>query len=500
MHQKDELHHLIHGLSGSEKRYFKQEAIKNNGGEVPNYLHFFEAYAKMETYDEATLKALPYIKYFSESKNHLLAKTLECIRNFEKKHFQTLRLKEMIADIQILISRGLPKQGIKYIKKAKAIAIDLDDQTSLLEILYQERKLYLSQTTPDHLEMISLLNLERTNSVKKLESLDHYIKLTDDLFMQASQQLSLQNKEDEEQLAKATPIHLLTVAESDLEGLALRFYYTAQGALNRLKQDAKNLLLYFKKLSAWWENHPKIAEERPSLFIIDVSNLILAAHFNQDYNLMRTTLEQLKNIKPKTFHDQQLHFSYSLNQIIYALETADLEAANTVLIGARRGINKYRIKGKRKAVLQINIALVHFFREEYESCSNALTDLTKGRIVEIRTDIRCLAHLIQMIVYYTLNQLGKLDALHRRTTELFRKLDLAEDSFEYQVLERVKNLQYFLPHEQASAFETFADQLSAITDNPNSKTPLGLDEINIWIQSKVQKKPLRTTYKIAKQA
>ena len=63
----DPLFQLIHSMSSSEKRYFKQNALDTDA----NYLKLFDALNKMKEYDEAAIRKKPFVKHFGPERKYL---------------------------------------------------------------------------------------------------------------------------------------------------------------------------------------------------------------------------------------------------------------------------------------------------------------------------------------------------------------------------------------------------------------------------------------------
>jgi len=166
----DDLFRLIKSLTKSEKGYFKKYASKNAPGGKSNYVLLFDAIDEMEAYDEELLRKklknqafVSQIPVYKVYLFNLILKSLTLYGAFENTE---TKLSEMIRNAKILEKKQMHREALKILKKAKEIAYKYENEKSMVEILFQERGIYM--VMPDknvlekrkeiHEEQMKLLN------------------------------------------------------------------------------------------------------------------------------------------------------------------------------------------------------------------------------------------------------------------------------------------------------------------------------------------------------
>lgn len=146
MKKNNKLHELISCLTMSEKRYFKLFASKNTSNEQQNYVTLFDILAGMEEYNEALLKqhlqeqGVP-TAYLAADKNYLYEVLLKSLRSFHEGKSARISIKEDLINIEILFTKGLYRQCLKLLQRARRLAEHFELLPALVEIASWERKI-----------------------------------------------------------------------------------------------------------------------------------------------------------------------------------------------------------------------------------------------------------------------------------------------------------------------------------------------------------------------
>ena len=175
MRSKEDLFHLVQAMSKSEKRYFVLDA-KKSGRTDSRYLNLFDAVNNMEEYDEEPLKKR-FTANLSSDKAYLYEAILRSMRDYRSPASKAAQVKERLMDSRYLYERGLYDQSTERITEAKAMAAELEDQFTLLEINREEQVSLFDRKAKVELEHIEKLNEEREQIVKAIEEESKYINL-----------------------------------------------------------------------------------------------------------------------------------------------------------------------------------------------------------------------------------------------------------------------------------------------------------------------------------
>ncbi len=143
MNVSGQLYQLIKSLTKSEKRYVKLQAGFNRSNS--HLLQIFEAISKYAIEEDATLKArlkgASYLGHLDVLKVHLHKLILSVMRNFHKNSSKAAVLSDMLTDVQFLYNKGLYVACNKLLQKAKVLALNLNQDTAIIEIIEMERNL-----------------------------------------------------------------------------------------------------------------------------------------------------------------------------------------------------------------------------------------------------------------------------------------------------------------------------------------------------------------------
>jgi hypothetical protein len=143
MNVSGHLYQLIHTLTKSERRYFKLHAGFNR--KDSHLLQLFEAITQNDITDDQSLKLhladVAFVSQLDVLKVHLSQLILSVMRNFHRNGANNQILSDLITDLNYLHNKGLDASVVKLLKKAKGMAIEINHDTALIEILAIENKM-----------------------------------------------------------------------------------------------------------------------------------------------------------------------------------------------------------------------------------------------------------------------------------------------------------------------------------------------------------------------
>ena len=139
--QKDFLFVLIKSLSTSEKRQFKLYVNRLGINVDAKFLLLFSELDKMKEYNEEIIleKKISSKLQLSNLKAHLYKQILVSLRLNPSHQNNRMQLREQLDFANILYQKGLHKQALKILDKAKQSALELDEKTIASEIIELEK-------------------------------------------------------------------------------------------------------------------------------------------------------------------------------------------------------------------------------------------------------------------------------------------------------------------------------------------------------------------------
>ena len=173
----DHLYQLIKSLSKAEKRGFKIYATRTSSSDA-KFIQLFDAIDKAKEYDEdlifSKITDLKKIQ-LSNLKAHLYKQILVSLRLNYVNHNIDIQLREQIDYARILYDKGLYKQSLKVLDKAKSLSSNNHRTTLTIEILDFEKLIESQYITRSLRNRADQLIEETENTVK---SVDRYHSLS----------------------------------------------------------------------------------------------------------------------------------------------------------------------------------------------------------------------------------------------------------------------------------------------------------------------------------
>ncbi len=135
MKSSDQLFQLIRSLSRSEKRGFRLFATRYGGPKI--YLRLFDAIDAMEEWDEPELRRRlageRCLRQLNVAKRYLYNQILASLRLCHAGATPRARLRQMLADIEILVEKGLDEQARRLQRAAIELAGRHEELLALIE-------------------------------------------------------------------------------------------------------------------------------------------------------------------------------------------------------------------------------------------------------------------------------------------------------------------------------------------------------------------------------
>ncbi len=329
----------------SEKRHFKLYASGHVGGDSKNFLRLFDAISKQENYDESKIKnefeGAIFVRHLPAEKNYLYSYLLESLNAYHREKTFLARHANFLISIELLFNRGLFRQCLKIIKKAKAESYALEKQ-SLLVIMIRwetlvhinnEDELNLNKSIAEEIHIMEIMRIQ-TQMMQiafKIQTEINKGKLVDAFLEESLKKL------------KATyPNQILK------RSFWINYYYLSSKALIYAVQNQhQKRYNCFKKIKIIMDNAPQLIQDLSSIYHINSNNLVNVMCFLEKYEEARSIVQDQKKfieiyqIKKEVFskivfintseselflfyksgkYDDAIHFIKEIEQIVKRIE------------------------------------------------------------------------------------------------------------------------------------------------------------------------------------
>ncbi len=496
----DALFQLIKSLSKSEKRNFKLYITRNKSSEELKVVQLFDAFDKMDTYDEALLlKKNAFIKkqQLSNLKAHLYKQILSSLRLITEKGNIDMLLHEQMDYARILYNKGLYLQSLKVLDKMKELAKSQNQFTYLQQALFFEKKiegLHITRSLKNRAEQLSkeaddanryLSNVSKLNNLA-LQLYGWYIKN------------GFAHDDNEEKAVAAFLNDNLPANSLQLNGFYEKLYlYQCYCWKAFIKQD---FLLYYRYTQKWVD----LFTEAPHMIAIESGHYIkgmhnlMGSHFNLgNYNKLDVTLKHFEKFcTSKTVLQNQnnliqcfiYHTISNLNK--HFISGQFTEGLNLVpYIETKLAAYEIYLDRHRILIIYYKIACMYFGAGQFEIAIDYLNKIINLK-VDLRNDLICYARLLHLIAHYEIGNMQLLEYLAKSVYRFMAKLQnlsvVEEELFKF--LRKALTLK---PAKLKPEFEHLLHKLKQLENRPfETRAFMYLDVIS-WLESKINNVPVQ---------
>ncbi|MDM1345959.1 hypothetical protein [Myroides marinus] len=373
---KDWLFILIKSLTRSEKRQFTLYVNRLQNNADAKFISLFNAMDKMEEYDEQAIlkQKITSKQQLSNLKANLYKAILASLRMNPSKKNVRIQIREQLDFATILYQKGLHKQGLKILDKAKQIALDVEEKSLALEIIELEKVIESQYITRSITGRADELIAQSNDLIVQ----NYYATKLSNLSLQFYNEMLTsgyaKSEEEKQEMINQFSDQLLDINIDLLNFREKLWYFKAHVWLCFLIQDYRNAYKYAKFWVELFYQHPKMIQSHPIWYLKGNSYLfkILLLFKSVDkYIYWNNRLEdQLNNENfPQSSNiDSQrflLQFSNKLNiEFIQQTYNGSLLFVKQL----QRGINEYRnmIDEHHFHILYFKVASLYFGYKKYD--------------------------------------------------------------------------------------------------------------------------------------
>jgi hypothetical protein len=496
----DAVFQLVQSLERSEKRNFKLYMTRNSGSGDLKVVQLFDAMDKMKQYDEEQLLVRnPAIQkqQLSNLKAHLYREILSSLRLLNQDNNIDLQLHEQLDFARLLYNKGLYHQSLRILDKIKDLARANNQTTSLLQVLFLEKKIESLHITRSMQDRAERLSAESEDVNEKLALISTLSDLSLQLYSWYIRNGHARNAADTAEVD--TILSHEAVADAvDAKGFYERLYLYQCYCWHAF--ITQNLLTYYRYCQKWvdlFDAEPKMIEIETAHYIKGLHNLV-SAHFDlgnyQKFNEIIGTFEAFMET-PEVQQNRN-----NLIQTFVYLNTARLnkhflEGSFTkgleLVPYIEEKLAEYELYLDRHRVLVFyyKIASLYFGSGNFDKSIDYLNKIINWK-VDLRTDLQCYARLLHLIAHYELGNFALMEYLLKSVYRFMYKMQNLS-TVEEEIF-RFLRRSFKIPVKQLKPqFEALLATLKPLEKNRlESRAFMYLDIIS-WLQSKIDNQPVQ---------
>jgi len=492
-----QLFELINRLTKAEKRHFKLYVNRNSPEKEPFIVKLFDILDKQKGADEEViLKRFPKLKgsTLSNHRANLYEQLLSSLRLLHNDH-PKIRIKELITYAEVLHNKGLYRQSLVQLNKAKQLAIKNQVNILRLEVVELEKMIetrYVTGSSPHRAHELT----EESQQLRKqfysdgswsdlaLQLYDYYLKF-------GHVKSEKQREEIEDYFRKSVPEK---DSQSNVDTI---FYYQSYVWYYHIIQNFPLCFKYSKKWAEFLLENRIIMQEEPEMFIRGYHNILSSLFFCDDVKRFRKELDVLEEFvreKRDSFNESQLIQSFTYLETgrlnLYVLEGRFTEgAAYCKDFEDKLARFESQLDIHRKITFQYKMATLKFGSGDYHGSLRHLNIIINNPAISLKEDIQSYARFLALIVHYELGNddliYFQIKSTYRFMLKLrdFRKVHAAIFKFLRQSVYMDRKM--LIPY-----FKDLREELLEVIKDKYERRPMLYLDIISWLESKIRNIPV----------
>ena len=495
MEKKDSLFLLVKSLSKSEKRQFKLYAGRLGGNSEKNFMALFSILDKMESFDEKLILQKTNIKkqQISNSKAHLYRQILVSLRLNPFHQNTKSQIREQLDFATILYNKGLHKQSLKVLDKAKNMALLYEENSLAFEIVELEKTIESQYITRSMITRADDLIAQSTAMSSRNTMLSKLSNLSLQLYSLLLKKGYVRSVEDFEEVKKYFDANL---PDYDYKQLGLKeklFLYKAFLWYNFITQDFVACYKYSQKWVDLFYDNPKMKKTNPVFYLKGINYLLESLFLIQHRSKFRSILNYLETeIEQHNFllneNTESLAFlNLYLNKInLYFLEGDFSNGVSFIPeVLDQLELYKNKIDEHHIMVFYYKIASMYFGNANYKQCIFYLEKIIKNKELKMREDLLCFSRILNLVAHYEAGLDQNLDSLIRSTYKFLIKMNELH-IVQRKIITFLRGLSNIYPHDLKNAFINLHDDLKVYENHPYEKRSFMYLDIISWLESNIE--------------
>ncbi len=496
---KDALFILIKSLSKSEKRQFKLYVGRLGVNSDAKFIALFNLMDKMKVYNEKVILASDIVKksQLSNLKAHLYKQILVSLRLNPVNQNIRVQIREQLDFATILYQKGLYKQSLKILDKAKKVAIEHEEKNVAYEIVELEKIIetqYITRSIPDRADELAI-------QAKELSAHNVMTSKLSNLSLQLyGWMLKVGYARSDEDIKQVQNYFEKQLPKYDILTLGFReklWLYKSHLWYSFLIQDFLSCYKYANKWVDLFYEHKEMINLNPVFFLKGNHYLLESLFYVKYSSQFRETLEKLEIIiQDKTFTKNDniasLAFLYlNSNKLNLHFMEGTFEKGLYLVKIVEYGISKHRdrIDEHHIMLLYYKVACLYFGMGDTKSCIQYLKKIISNKNLKMREDLMCFARVLSLVAHYEAGMDYHLEVQLKSTYKFLLKMDDLHE-VQKEMIKFLRNLGGIYPNELRQEFKKLHTQLKKYENHPYEKRAFLYLDVISWLESHLEGKPV----------
>ena len=459
----------------------------------------FNVLDKQEEFDEGQILKKTNIKkqQLSNSKAHLYRQILVSLKLNPIHQNVKIQIREQLDFATVLFNKGLHRQSLKILDKAKNMAIQNEENNLAYEIVELEKVVESQYITRSMHSRADDLVKESRELRDRTQLLSRLSNLSLQLYGRLLKKGYVSNDTDYEEVRS---FFYAALPEYDFATMGMKerlYLFKAYLWYNFIIQNFAGGYRYAQKWVDLFYENPKLKKSNPVFYLKGMNYLLESLFLIQHLTKFRSTFHYFEEeLYSQRFllneNTESLAFLYLyLNKFnLYFLEgnfSKGLELVPEVL----EEIDSYKLKVDEHHIMVFyyKFASLYFGAGQYEDCILYLNKIIRNKKLNMREDLLCFSRILNLVAHYEAGLDQNLDTLIKSTYKFLLKMNELH-AVQRKIIEFLRNLSHIYPHELKGAFVKLHQELKAFEDHPFEKRSFMYLDIISWLESRIQSVPV----------
>ena len=497
--QKDNLFLLVKSLTKSEKRQFKLYVGRLGVNSDSKFLNLFNLLDKSKVYDEAAIIKSGVVKkqQLANVKAHLYKQVLISLKLNPSHQNIRSQIREQLDFASILYHKGLYKQSLKILDKAKELAVLNEEKNLAFEIVELEKIIesqYITRSIGSRADQLTV-------QAKALSELNVITSKLSNLSLQLySIILKTGYVKNEAESKAVTKYFEDRLPEVDIAKLGFReklWFYKTHLWYSFLMQDFLNCYKYALKWVDLFYENPSMISLNPVFFLKGNNYLLEALYFIKNKPKFVGKLSDFYTIVerpdfPKDENVASLVFLYgNFHKINQHFIDGSFEDGLSLIPQVEKDLLVYsnKIDAHHKMVFYYKFASLHFGAGNNKECIRYLDLIISNKSLSMREDLLCFSRVLNLVAHYEAGLDYHLETLLRSTYKFLIKMnDLHE--VQKEMIKFIRGLQDIYPQDIKKEFKKLLEVLRPYEDHPFERRAFLYLDVISWLESKISNRPV----------
>ena len=497
--QKEPLFALVKSLSKSEKRQFKLFVGRLEGNSDSKFLALFNYLDKSEHYDEKIIlkKGIVSKQQLSNLKANLYKQILKSLRLNPSHQSVRVKLREQLDYATILYNKGLYKQSLKLLDKAKLLAVENEEKNIAYEIVELEKVIETQYITRSIANRADELAIEAKELSKQNVIASKLSNLSLQLYGVLLKVGYVKNESD---FKSVTNYYNDRFPNYDYKELGFReklWLYKAKLWYSFLIQDFLSCYKFSSKWVDLFHKNKLMIQVNPVFYIKGIHYLLESLFYikhERRFKEVLTTFEssiQNQHI-PINDNTSSLSFIYLYsNKLNIHFLSGNFHEGIPLVKTIEEKLQHYssRIDQHYIMLFYYKIACLYFGCGDNLSCIDYLEKIIKTKTLKGREDLMCFSRILSLVAHYEAGLDENLELQLKDTYRFLIKMNELHD-VQKEMIKFLREVVDIFPHQIQKAFKQLHSTLKQYENHPYEKRAFLYLDIISWLESKIQNKPV----------